>query len=440
VLDRRVQRPDGLYSILPGPREQKYQYTLKYFLDPQKPHGFGYTLLEAFLECIDVPEFNLAGQHIEIEDEVWVANGDSDGRIDLIIAGGNALSDHPRWAVFLELKVGAAEGDQQTTTYAETKTWNFSWFKSSELDVDRLDDAHYVYVKRDLAEGPDDDTGTFDTVSWSEIAEWVEREVGDSLFDYPNRSVIQVTDFMQSLKETENMDSSIDEDELTERLNLYFEYSDLIQQVEQANSQFESDFENLSSYLKDNWETKLRQKYDFEGSGWTTSPSSNAKWQGILPEYWHQDPLDGDSTVKLWFRHSPTTDVLRNGTLTFRLRLPPQRNAHITPQGDDRSFNDVFTEKCTSKYREDLNDELAHLGVDTSRLDSASALIEKSYPLDSHDIAASYFDQLDTAVDEFCSTHPDFLELINEAFEDAYQEVFGEAPAGNFPGPLRARE
>lgn len=63
------------------------------------------------------------------------------------------------------------------------------------------------------------------------------------------RSVIQFTDFIQSLKETESMDTSIDEDELTDRLNLYFEYSDLIQQVEQANSQFESDFDANPDFL-----------------------------------------------------------------------------------------------------------------------------------------------------------------------------------------------
>ncbi|MDL5363144.1 hypothetical protein [Halalkalicoccus sp. NIPERK01] len=46
------------------------------------------------------------------------------------------------------------------------------------------------------------------------------------------------------------MDSEIDEDELNERLNLYFEHDRLIRQVEKANWQFESDFEDLSTYLK----------------------------------------------------------------------------------------------------------------------------------------------------------------------------------------------
>ena len=438
-LDRGVQRPKGFYSIVPGPREKKYQYTLKYFLDPQKPHGFGYALLETFLDCVGFHEFNLTSQHIEIEDEVWIADDGSDGRIDLVICGGSALVDHPRWAIFLELKVGADEGDQQTTTYATTDRWNFNWFDADEIAVDELDDGKYVYIKRNTADDPTDRTGTFESVDWSDIVERFEAEIQDSIFDYPHRSVIQFTDFIQSVKETEGMDSSIDEDELTERLNLFFEHRDLIQQIEKANSQFESDFEALSTYLQDNWETAIVKKYDFEDSGWKTSPSSNPKYQGILPDYWDQDPLNQRSTIKLYFRHSPTTDSLRDQTLTFRLRLPSARNVHTEKLHDDQSFNDVFAEKCTGEYSERLTDALDSMGVDDVRLGSAAALVTKRYPLDSHNIASSYLEQLDTAIAEFCSDDTEFLETINEAFEDAYREVFGEDPEGVFPGPLQKR-
>lgn len=435
-LDRRVQRPQGIYSVLPGPREGKYQYTLEYFLDPQKPHGFGYTLLESFLNCIDFHEFNLAGQHIEIDDEVWIADDESDGRIDLVICGGNALVDHPRWAVFIELKVGAEEGNQQTTTYATADRWDFSWFDSGTIAVEQLDDLKYVYVKRSVADCPDDQTETFEAVNWSDVVKSFENTVQDSLFEYPNRSVIQFTDFIQSVKETESMDSSVEEDELNERLNLYFEHSDLIQQVEQANSQFETDFENLSDYLTDNWRDKLVKKYDFEDSGWKTSPSSNAKWQGILPEYWDQDPLNRSSTIKLYFRHSPTTDFLRKQLLTFRLRLPPQRNVHTESLHDGQSFNDIFTEKCTTEYRDSIDNALDEIGADKIRLGSASALVQKNYQLDPNNLTESYFEQLDTAVSEFCSTQNGFLKIINDVFEDTYQEVFNEEPVGDFPGYL----
>lgn len=439
-LDQEVQQPTGLFSILPGSREKQYQNTLKYFLNPQKPHGFGYTLLETFLHCIDVHEFNLTGQHIEIGDEVWIADDSSEGRIDLVICGGNALADHPRWAVFLELKVGADEGDRQAWRYATADEWDLSWFDTSTVTVDQLDDTKYVYLKRTAADGPADGTGTFVVVSWSELVESFEAEIGDSLFEYPTRSVIQFTDFIRSLKKTEGMTSEINEDELNERLNLYFEHDRLIRQVEQANSQFESDFKDLSTYLKDNWESEVAEKYDFEDSGWKTSPSSNPKWQGILPEYWDQDPLDRSSTIKLYFRHSPTTESLRDQQLTFRLRLPPARNVHTEKLHDGQSFNDVFADKCTSEYDERLNDALESIDVDERRLGSASALVEKHYELNPHNLTGSYFEQLEKAIDEFCCTETDLLVTINEVFEQTYQAVFGEKPAGDFPGPLPKRD
>lgn len=439
-LDRRVQRPKGIYSILRGPRERKYQYTLKYFLNPQKSHGFGYTLLSQFLDCLDVHEFNLSRQHIEIEDEVQIADEGADGRIDLVICGGNALEDHPRWAVFLELKVGAGEGEQQTTTYATADTWRFNWFGSNKVDVEELDDAKYVYVKRDVAESPNDKTGTFESCTWSDLVESFEEGIQDSLFEYPNRSVIQFTDFIQSLKETEDMDSPIEEDELNERLHLYFEHSDLIQQVEQANSQFESDFEDVSTYLKDNWMNKLRKKFDFETSGWKTSSASNPKWQKILPAYWDQDPLDSRSTIQLYYRHSPITTHLRDQILSFRLRLPPQRNVHTAKRHEGQSFNDVFTEKCTSEYAESIERSLEEIDVDELRLGSASALVVKNYQLDPNNLTGSYFDQLDNAVSDFCSDRSEFSQIINEVFEATYTEVFDEEPAGEFPGPIRERK
>jgi hypothetical protein len=432
-LDRQVQRPEGLYSVLSGPREKQYQDSLRYFLDPQKPHGFDETLLETFLQCLDVHHHNLRGQHVELETEVQIADAGSDGRIDLVICGGSALSDHPRWGVFLELKVGAKEGRNQTPTYAEADRWNFSWFDSNEVVVDRLTNTDYAYLKRDRSD--DATANSFQSVAWKDIVATFDRQQS-SLFDYPHRSVVQLTDFIQSLKETENMDSPFDESQLSKRLNLYFEYSDLIEQVEKANSQFESDFEDLSEYLRSNWEDRLHESYDFEGSGWLASPSSNPKWQGLLPAYWDQDPLNRDSTIRLYFRHSPTTDSLRNRTLTFRLRLSPHRDVHTTPQGDGQSFNDLFTSLATTEYAGRLDDALATIDIDKTRMGSASALCYKEYPLDPQNLAGSYLEQLDSAVREFCVDNPELLTLLNEIFEQTYQTVFETEPAGEFSGPL----
>ena len=433
-LDRQVQRPQDIYSILPGSREAKYQSTLQYFLNPRRPHGFGNTLLDLFLESIGFHEFNLAGQHVEIDTEVPIADAGTDGRIDLIIAGGSSLADHPDWAVFAELKVGAAEGTRQTPTYAAANTWHFDWFDTNQLAVEALTSTEYVYLKRSSAAPPTD--VSFTAIDWADIAKRFETGTQRSLFEYPNRSVIQFTDFIQSLKETEGMDSSIDEEELTERLTLYFDYSDLIQQVEQANSQFESDFDDVSAYLKTTWVDKLTDKYDFEQSGWQTTTSSRAEYQKIYPGYWAQDPLNGSSTIQVFFRHSPTTELLRKQTLRFRLRLPPARNVHTNEQDTGQSFNTVFEEHCTNDYAERITDAVTEINPDDVRLNSASALITKDYPLDPNNLIDSYFEQLDTAVHDFCSEDSSLPTVINDVFTATYRRVFDKEPAGAFTGGL----
>jgi len=437
-LDRRSQQPYGVYSVLSGRRERKYQQTLKYFLDPTKPHGFGDTLLDVFLELVGAPMLNVAGQHVEIEEEVHIADDGSNGRIDLVICGGQALDDHPDWAVFLELKVGADENENQTPTYAAADGWQFTWFDTTEISVSKLDETSYVYVKKATAAPPEDDD--FDAVDWATIAEMFDHRLQGSLFQYPNRSVVQFTDFIRSLQETENMDSPLDEDELTERLKLYFEYDDVIQQVEQAHRQFETDFDDVSSHLTARWGDTIREQFDVAGSGWKIRSNDSPKWQGLMPEYWDQDPFGWDSTVALYFRIPPTTEHLRNQELSFRLRLPPQRKVHTQTFDGEKSFNDVFTEKCTGESGKKIRLELEKLDVDEISLGRASALFVKTYDLDPANLVSSYFAQVTTAIEEFCSEDSQLVRHLNSVFEASYEDVFGEPPAGVFSGPLSRRD
>jgi len=436
-LDRQAQQPYGVYSFLSGKREKKYQQTLKYFLNPHKPHGFGNTLLEGFLEVVGAPQLNVAAQHVELEEEVYIADDSSDSRIDLVICGGQALDDHPDWAVFLELKVGADENENQTPKYAAADSWQFTWFDNTEVMVDELDEATYVYVKKEVADPPEDDE--FDAFDWAAIAESFEYRLQGSLFQYPNRSVIQFTDFIQSLQETENMDSPLEEDELTERLKLYFEYDDVIQQVEQAHRQFENDFDDVSNYLTAQWANKIRDRFDVAGSGWKIRSNDSPKWQGLMPESWDQDPFGWDSTIALYVHIPTTTEHLRNQKLSCRLRLPPQRKVHEQTFAGDGSFNDVFTENCTGEYEEEIRRELEELDVDEINLGRASALFTKNYDLDPENLVSSYFALVTTAVDEFCRERSQLLTIMNSVFEKSYEDVFGEPPAGEFSGTLSKR-
>jgi hypothetical protein len=100
----------------------------------------------------------------------------------------------------------------------------------------------------------------------------------------------------------------------------------------------------------------------------------------------------------------------------------------------------VFTSLATTEYAGRLDDALTAVGVDETRLGSASALCAKEYPLDPQNLAGSYLEQLDAAVREFCADDPVLLTVLNEVFEQTYRTVFDTEPAGEFPGPLQPKE
>lgn len=97
----------------------------------------------------------------------------------------------------------------------------------------------------------------------------------------------------------------------------------------------------------------------------------------------------------------------------------------------------MFTSIATTEYVDKLNDALEPIDVDQTRLGSASALCFKDYPLDPQNLAGSYFEQLNAAVEAVCVDSPELLTHLNDVFELAYRTVFDMEPEGEFSGPLK---
>ena len=113
---------------------------------------------------------------------------------------------------------------------------------------------------------------------------------------------------------------------------------------------------------------------------------------------------------------------------------------------DSQSFNDVFAAYCTGEdedetkeFKTKLPESVDALNVDKSKFGTASALVAKGHPLDPQNLTGSYFEQLESAVEEFCCTDTTLLETINDVFEQTYHDVFGKDPAGDLPGALPRR-
>jgi len=437
-LEKKTERPKNIFSVLRGPKEGKYQSALIYFLDPAQPHGFKDAILKAFLNLIeeksgDSLETYSSGvkhDHIEINTEANIKGEEDEyGRIDIIIAGGTSSKKHPEWAIFLELKVGASEGEEQTKRYAKAPSWNLSWFGNNTLSINRLDEHEYVYIRKEREKEAKSDV--FESISWADIVKAFEEKIEKGVFDYPHRSVVQFLDFLRSLKEMENMGDESKEKELElieDRLDLYFNQKELIEKVEEANRQFQQDFEELSQHLHETWEDRLDKIYDFSGSDWITIPSRR-KYENILPKYWFREPLEeSTNTMKIFFRHSPTTDHLREKELSFRLRLPPARKVQINEFHSEKSFNELFCEKIVAN-KESLKRTIEDVRGKEFSLGTASALIKKRYELDEKNLYKSYLKNLEKGCEEFCENE-DLIEIVNECFEEAFRESFGKEPTG----------
>ena len=447
-LEKKTERPKNIFSILRGPREGKYQSALAYFLDPAQPHGFKDAILKAFLNLIEEESGDpletysskVKNDHIEINTEVNIKGEEDEyGRIDLIIGGGPSSKEHPEWAIFIELKAGASEGEEQTKRYASAESWNFNWFRNNTLSINSLDEYEYVYISKEREKEAKSDV--FESISWADLVRVFENKIEKGVFDYPHRSVVQFLDFLRSLKEVENMGDESKKRELElieERLKLYFGQKELIEKVEEANRQFQQDFDELSQYIHETWEGRLEEIYDLSGSDWITT-ASRPEYDGILPKYWFREPLEeSDNTMKIFFRHSPTTDQLREKELCFRLRLPPSRKVHINSFHSEKSFNELFCEKLVAN-KKSLKRTLEDVRGTEFSLETASALIEKRYELDEKNLYNSYLKNLEKACKEFCENE-ELIEIVNECFEEAYREAFGKEPKGEKARVLKKKE
>jgi len=201
-LEKKFERPKSIFSVLKGPKEAKFQYVLEYFLDPKQSHGFKDAILKAFLDLVDVKDRDSFGDissrvqshHVELQTEVGIYGEEEDeGRIDLVLAGGPSSQKSPEWAIFVELKVGASEGEEQTKRYARARSWNFNWFGKNRLDVSDLNEYHYIYVRKEReSQAASED---FTSISWKDLIDAFKNRIDRGIFDYPHRSVIQFLDF-----------------------------------------------------------------------------------------------------------------------------------------------------------------------------------------------------------------------------------------------------
>jgi hypothetical protein len=214
----------------------------------------------------------------------------------------------------------------------------------------------------------------------------------------------------------------------------FFEQEEYMDDVENAKSAFNNVLQTLANHLQNNWTEKLNENINWNKGQktWYAERNDNyPQYQWIGPEHWRVEKDNNE--LRLGFVHSTTADALRNKKLSFRLRLPPQRNLHTEKDENDKSFNDYL--RCFLKKRkekiQDTFDGRAEIDFDSS------TLLEKTYPLETKKISEDYLNKLANACNDFCE-NPELIEVINDAFENAYKKIYGTSDdlPGNKPKKL----
>lgn len=447
----RFRRPKSVFSYLGGGMERKFHDALLYFLDPDQPHGFNDQILRAFLtassnEIASLEPDNLLSEtpnrHIEVQKEVSISDDNSTGRIDLVIGGGDEHKDHPKWVVMCELKVGQDISDNQRNNYKKANSWNFSWFGNDSLNVQEPNNLLRILIGKEnklsrTTENSGNKSNKFYPVSWKQITAEFKNVMNKNVFDLPQRSVVQYRDLLRTMCEISGNDDQLKQrhwDKTNEFAQFFFENAKHIEHVENAKSTFHHILNDLAENLRKIWTKEMNDEFLIgTEEGWYAERNDDyEKYQWIGPEHWRVEKDNNE--LRLGFVHSTTADALRNKQLSFRLRLPPQRNLHTRKDENDKSFNDHLRGSL-KKRKKDIRgtfDGSTEIDFD------ASALLGKTYPLKTTNITEDYVNKLVTACDDFCG-NTELIEVINEAFEEAYEKIYGttEGLTGDKPEELK---
>lgn len=267
VLDESDPPPRTFFDMVNISRsESAWQHALAYFLDPDEPHGFGTSVLEAFLTLIEEHpdstfefyEYNLKDIHIQVE-----AAGDA-GRPDIV------LWLEETWFLCIELKVDATETEAQTERY--TTASRFGDLKTTSIPSSGH---HFVYLASQQANAPAADEFAF--LEWREVVSAFSPLFDPSITAYPARSVAQFHDFILHIQHALHMVT--EQSPSPEKVELAFEHSSILNELTDAADEFVEEYQA-------SWDTRFEQDPpDGWTDKWTTIRHGN-KWGRLIKTDW----------------------------------------------------------------------------------------------------------------------------------------------------------
>lgn len=394
ALPEITEPPNTTLSILREQTGEKYwNRLLRYFLDPDGPHGLGSDFLRAFLDLIDertgatlgYTDFDL--EAVEVQSEVHSDNG----RPDLL------LYLEGEWFVCIELKVTAPETGAQTEEYATSGTLG-SINVSEYIEANRC----YLYLSKKTHSPPTSDR--FARLYWSDVQDAIGTLRNEARGRYPTRSVAQLADFQDTIRDVAMNDQPYD-DQQAAFVELYLQNVEAIDTVRGA-------FDEMIAQQIEGWATQFRERYrpDNWDDSWNCDPDKYGK---IYRDEWWRDE-NGDEVqdwsaaeYRLEFRHHVRKEQSwKDGEVRFKAVIP-------------RNSDDEFRERCSDLFSESL-EELTERSKSTqiSIVGDSRTLTSATYSFDPSDGPEGYYIALSEAFEE----HTVLVPLLTSIFEQAVDE------------------
>lgn len=260
--------------------ERHWESLLAYFVNPAKPHGFGTTVLEAFVESVaSLSETSISKDLPGLEEvKVRTQVPTTSGPVDLL------LWVVDEWFICVEIKVHAGETGNQTIRYAEAPRIG-SLIKSNHGGI-----GEYIYLapenSRLSSKSP------FVELDWGDFIPHLEPLVSDNAQSTPELSRVQLSDYIRTIKRELNMGEFT---ELSEETRLYAEYADTINAVAKKHHE---EVEQLYDRLKNAFLFEFKSSddvWDHRLSG-NTKRTKGWRYMQLYKTWWHS--LDGGTKIE----------------------------------------------------------------------------------------------------------------------------------------------
>jgi hypothetical protein len=422
---------------------------LRYFLDPEEPHGMETEFLKAFLEGLpdecgfDEDTYDLS--NVEVDDQVIVSktveeDGHeekvSTGEVDLVIESPN------EWFVLIELKFSAGENNLRGEGLSQTE----NYYDASHIDGNPTEEyesgQYYLYLHQH--DKPSAEEDEFSNWTWKDLIDGVlEKFIVENSPRYPQRTVAQLREFVDDLQEISGMTERQESER--EKIELYLEHYDAIKDVTDT-------FDERWGEFTDEWANRLAERLrgddvvrylepegvtsnktavvelnDEDATTWVFRAKSS-QWAYLFKKGWwrrtdnlnkiNDRPSDDGNDVRVGFHHhlgkNSRENAIRDNELIFYFR---------NTGSNDREFKDTFEQEFYSRDEELASSFPEVAEITGNKLNMSEAVYD--IRVDAHDdFFEAYIAALQRAFEDHVVENERLVSLLDDACEDAIDEVY----------------